>query len=52
MSEITRVPHAPNFVEGILNLRGKIVVVINLLKRLEIKYIVKNVIEPTQKKVK
>jgi|APSaa5957512622_1039677.scaffolds.fasta_scaffold26725_5 purine-binding chemotaxis protein CheW len=33
MSEITRVPHAPNFVEGILNLRGKIVVVINLLKR-------------------
>jgi len=33
MSEITRVPHSPTFVEGIINLRGKIVVIINLLKR-------------------
>jgi purine-binding chemotaxis protein CheW len=33
MQGITRVPHSPSFVEGILNLRGKIVVVINLLKR-------------------
>lgn len=33
MQEITKVPHAPSFVEGILNLRGRIVVIINLLKR-------------------
>jgi purine-binding chemotaxis protein CheW len=32
-SEITRIPNAPEFVEGIMNLRGKIVVIINLLKR-------------------
>lgn len=31
--EITPVPNAPVFVEGIINLRGKIVVVIDLLKR-------------------
>lgn len=31
--KITAVPNAPSFVEGIINLRGKIVVVINLLKR-------------------
>ena len=31
--KITRIPNTPEFVEGIINLRGKIVVVINLLKR-------------------
>lgn len=31
--QITHIPNAPAFVEGIINLRGKIVVVINLLKR-------------------
>ena len=31
--KVTRIPNAPEFVEGIINLRGKIVVVINLLKR-------------------
>jgi purine-binding chemotaxis protein CheW len=31
--EITRVPHAPAFVEGVINLRGKIVPVIDLRKR-------------------
>jgi purine-binding chemotaxis protein CheW len=31
--EITRVPHAPPFVEGVINLRGKIVPVIDLRKR-------------------
>lgn len=31
--EITRVPKAPNFVEGVINLRGKIVPVIDLRKR-------------------
>ena len=33
MDDITRVPHSPVFVEGIINLRGRIVVVLNLLKR-------------------
>lgn len=33
MTEVTRIPHAPGFVEGIINLRGKIVVIVNLLKR-------------------
>jgi len=31
--EITMVPNAPNFIRGIINLRGKIVVVIDLEKR-------------------
>ena len=31
--DVTHIPNAPAFVEGIINLRGKIVVVINLLKR-------------------
>ena len=33
MQEITRLPHAPSFVEGITNLRGTIVPVIDLRKR-------------------
>ncbi|CUS97288.1 chemotaxis protein CheW [Candidatus Kryptobacter tengchongensis] len=32
--QITKVPNAPDFVEGVMNLRGKIVPVINLRKRL------------------
>ncbi|MFQ6056636.1 MAG: chemotaxis protein CheW [Methanosarcinales archaeon] len=32
--EITRVPNAPSFVEGVINLRGRIIVVIDLNKRL------------------
>jgi purine-binding chemotaxis protein CheW len=32
--EITRVPDTPDFVEGVINLRGKIVSVIDLRKRL------------------
>ncbi len=32
--EITHVPNAPDFVEGVMNLRGKIVPVVNLRKRL------------------
>jgi purine-binding chemotaxis protein CheW len=32
--EITRVPKAPDFVEGVINLRGKIVPVLSLHKRL------------------
>jgi purine-binding chemotaxis protein CheW len=32
--EVTRVPNAPDFVEGVMNLRGRIVPVVNLRKRL------------------
>ena len=35
MVEITRVPRTPEFVEGVMNLRGKVVPVINLRKRLD-----------------
>jgi len=31
--EITRVPRAPNFVEGIINLRGKVIPIIDLRRR-------------------
>jgi purine-binding chemotaxis protein CheW len=34
--EITRVPDTPDFIEGIINLRGKIVSVIDLRKRLKL----------------
>lgn len=34
--EITRVPDAPNYVEGMINLRGDIIPVINLKKRFSI----------------
>ncbi len=34
LQEITRVPHAPDFVEGVTNLRGKVIPVIDLRKRL------------------
>lgn len=33
MMEITRVPHAPDFVEGVINLRGRVVPVVDLRKR-------------------
>jgi purine-binding chemotaxis protein CheW len=32
--EITRVPKAPSFVEGVVNLRGKVIPIVNLRKRL------------------
>ena len=34
VSEITRVPRAPDFVEGVINLRGKIVPIIDLRSRI------------------
>lgn len=34
MIEITRVPNSPHFVEGVINLRGKVLPVVNLRKRL------------------
>ena len=33
MQEITRVPRTPEFVEGVINLRGKVIPVIDLRKR-------------------
>ena len=33
MVEITRVPQAPNYVEGVINLRGKVIPIIDLRKR-------------------
>lgn len=37
MTDITPVPDAPNFIRGILNLRGKIVVIIDLEKKFNLK---------------
>lgn len=34
MSQITKVPNAPTFVEGIINLRGKVIPIIDLRKKL------------------
>jgi len=34
MTEITKIPNTPYFVEGVINLRGKIIPVIDLRKRL------------------
>ncbi|NLU42584.1 MAG: chemotaxis protein CheW [Firmicutes bacterium] len=36
MVEITEVPHAPSFVEGIVNFRGNVMPVIDLRKRLDL----------------
>lgn len=33
ITTITRVPHSPDFIEGLINLRGSLVTVINLRKR-------------------
>ncbi len=34
MIDITRIPNAPSFVEGVINLRGKIIPIVDLRKRL------------------
>jgi purine-binding chemotaxis protein CheW len=36
MQPITRVPNAPHFVEGVINLRGKVIPIVDLRKRLNI----------------
>ncbi len=36
MQPITRVPNAPHFVEGVINLRGKVIPVVDLRKRLNV----------------
>lgn len=33
MPEMTQIPQSPEFVEGVINLRGRIIVVVNLSKR-------------------
>ncbi|MGE5440702.1 MAG: chemotaxis protein CheW [Bacteroidota bacterium] len=35
MTEITRVPRAPEFIEGVINLRGSVIPVINLRKKVK-----------------
>ena len=37
MPEITQIPQSPEYVEGVINLRGKIIVVINLDKRFNLR---------------
>ena len=37
MSEITAIPNAPDFVEGVINLRGTIIPVLDLRKRLRLR---------------
>ncbi|WP_319506955.1 chemotaxis protein CheW [uncultured Methanolobus sp.] len=37
MPEITKIPQSPEYVEGVINLRGKIIVVINLDKRFNLR---------------
>lgn len=36
MQPITRVPNAPHFVEGVINLRGKVIPIVDLRKRLHV----------------
>jgi purine-binding chemotaxis protein CheW len=35
MTEITTVPQAPEFVEGVINLRGKVIPIVDLRKRVD-----------------
>lgn len=37
MQAVTRVPHAPDFIEGVINLRGKVIPVMDLRKRFGLK---------------
>ena len=36
MTEITRVPHTPDYLKGVMNLRGSVLPVIDLKKRLNL----------------
>lgn len=38
MEKVTRVPRTPDFVEGVINLRGRIIPVIDLCKRFSLSY--------------
>jgi len=37
MKEITKIPNAPSYVQGVINLRGKVILVINLRERFGLK---------------
>jgi purine-binding chemotaxis protein CheW len=36
MLQVTKIPNSPDFVEGVINLRGKVIPIINLRKRLRL----------------
>ncbi|NBG87590.1 chemotaxis protein CheW [Isachenkonia alkalipeptolytica] len=36
MTEMTRVPNAPDYLEGVINLRGEVVPIINMRKRFDL----------------
>ncbi|MDR3563781.1 MAG: chemotaxis protein CheW [Negativicutes bacterium] len=36
MADITRVPHAPDYIKGVINLRGSVLPVLDLKKRLDL----------------
>jgi len=38
MVEITRVPQAPHYVEGVINLRGKVIPIVDLRKRFNLEF--------------
>src|ERR1039457_666148 len=38
MPDITRVPNTPHYVEGVINLRGKVIPIISLRKRFSLPY--------------
>ena len=38
MADITRVPHTPDYIKGVINLRGSVLPVIDLKKRLNLPY--------------
>ena len=42
MLDVTRVPNAPEFVDGVINLRGKVIPIINLRRRFGMERIEKN----------
>ncbi len=42
MPEITQIPKSPPFVEGVVNIRGRVIVVFNLAKRLSLDSMVQN----------
>lgn len=39
LTEITRVPGAPHYINGVINLRGEVIPVMDLRKRFELEYV-------------
>ncbi len=40
VNDITRVPNTPNYIKGVINLRGKVIPIIDMRKKLNLKQIV------------